>query len=78
MKTRNSTRSKTISELFEEHTEIDRAAREGVRQALLRHKMLGQSIAVWENGKVVCIPAERIKVEPEALSIEDPAPKKAG
>lgn len=78
MKTQSGTRSKTISEMFEDHTEIDRAAKEAVRQALLRHKLLGQSIAVWENGKVVCIPAERIKVEPETLTLEDPAPKKAG
>lgn len=35
---------------------------EGVRKAVLRHKLAGRLIAVWENGRVVKIPAERIEV----------------
>ena len=38
------------------------AARKAVRAAVRRHKLLGQSIAVWEDGKVVIVPASRIKV----------------
>jgi hypothetical protein len=33
-----------------------------VTDALIKHKKLGQSIAVWENGKVVIIPAEKIEI----------------
>ena len=38
------------------------AARKAVRAAVRRHKLLGQSICVWEDGKVVIVPASRIKV----------------
>ena len=38
------------------------AARKAVRAAVRRHKLLGQSIAVWEDGKVVIVPASSIKV----------------
>ncbi|MBI2298026.1 MAG: hypothetical protein HYU66_03585 [Armatimonadetes bacterium] len=44
---------------------IDRAARRGVRKALLRHKLLGEPIVVWRDGKVVTIPAEEIEVPEE-------------
>jgi hypothetical protein len=43
-------------------TEIDEALQRAVREALLRHKKLGNSIAVWEDGKVVIIPPEDIQV----------------
>ena len=32
------------------------------REALARHKALGQSVAVWRDGKVVVIPPEEIEV----------------
>ena len=43
---------------------IDQGIKAGVRAALIRHKKLGQSIAVWENGKVKIIPANKIKIKP--------------
>lgn len=43
-------------------TEIDEALRRAVREALLRHKKLGNSIAVWREGKVVVLPPEEIQV----------------
>jgi hypothetical protein len=43
-------------------TEIDEALRRAVREALLRHKKLGNSIAVWRDGKVVIVPPEEIQV----------------
>ena len=52
-----------IEEVLARGAAIDRAAREGVRQALLRHKRLGESIVVCRDGKVVEIPAEEIQVE---------------
>lgn len=42
---------------------IERALDEAVRDALLRHKKLGQSIAIWRDGHVVRVPAEQISVE---------------
>jgi hypothetical protein len=43
-------------------TEIDEALRRAVREALIRHKKLGNSIAVWRDGKVVIVPPEEIEV----------------
>jgi hypothetical protein len=47
---------------------IERAARRAVREALLRHKLLGQAIVVWRDGRVVEIPAEQIEVPAEDLA----------
>lgn len=45
---------------------MEAAMRRGVREALLRHKRLGESIAVWRDGQVVIVPPEEIVVdEPE-------------
>jgi len=41
-----------------------RAMRKAVREAVLRHKLLGQPIAVGRDGKVVWIPAEEIEIPP--------------
>ena len=54
-------REKTIDELFEEGTAIDEALRRAVREALVRHKKLGNPIAVWENSRVVWVPPEEIE-----------------
>jgi hypothetical protein len=52
-----------IGELFEAGTPIDEALARGIRQALLRHKKLGESVIVWRDGQVVEIPAEEIRVD---------------
>lgn len=39
------------------------AMRQGVRQALARHRALGHPIVVWRDGRVVWIPADEIPVE---------------
>lgn len=54
---------KTLHELLIEGSTLDRALREGVRQALLRHKKLGESVAVWQDGKVVLLRPEEIPDE---------------
>jgi hypothetical protein len=76
MQNTNERPKKTISEIFAERTLIDWAAREGVRQALLRHKLLGQSVVVWENGQIVTLTPDKITVsaEPEPKPGEDPIP----
>lgn len=55
-----SSRRKTLDELMREGTTLDLALREGVRRALVRHKKLGESIAVWREGKVVLLPPDEI------------------
>jgi hypothetical protein len=50
--------------LFVTHgKEIEEIFRRAVRQALLRHKRLGNPIASWRDGKVVLIPPEEIPVD---------------
>ncbi len=39
---------------------VDRGIREGVRQALERHRLTGRSIVVWKDGRVVKIPPDKI------------------
>lgn len=38
------------------------AAGEAVKDALRDHKLRGNSVAAWENGKVVLIPPGQIKI----------------
>lgn len=51
-----------IAEVFATPGLIDAAMKRGVRDALRRHKLLGESIAVSRDGKVVIVPAEEIVV----------------
>lgn len=37
------------------------AAQQAVRAALREHKLAGNSIAVWRDGKVVLVPPEQIE-----------------
>ena len=39
---------------------VEQALQRGVREALIRHKKLGESVAVWQNGKAVVLPPEEI------------------
>ncbi len=41
---------------------IDAGIRKAVTNAILRHQQLGQSIAIWKDGKVVVLPAKKIKL----------------
>jgi hypothetical protein len=58
---------KNIAELFAEGTEIDKALALAVRDALWRHKQLGNPVAIWRDGRVVWIPPEEIPVEKRPL-----------
>ena len=42
--------------------DIVEAVAEGGRRALLAHKLAGQSIAVWRDGKVVVVPPDQIVI----------------
>jgi len=39
---------------------IDRAMRQAVREALQRHKRLGESVVVWRRGKIVELTPDQI------------------
>ena len=43
---------KDIDALFADGREIDEAIRRSGEEAVRRHKLLGNPIAVWEDGKV--------------------------
>jgi hypothetical protein len=58
-----------ISELMAAGTPIDEAIARGIRQALLRHKRLGEWVVVSQDGKPVRIPPEEI---PEFDDITEP------
>ncbi|MCE9593818.1 MAG: hypothetical protein K8S98_06470 [Planctomycetes bacterium] len=48
--------------MFLDPKDVDRAIEAGVREAVLRHKRLGQSIYALKDGRVVEIPASKIRV----------------
>jgi hypothetical protein len=58
---------------------MDSAVAEGVRDALVRHKLRGESIVAWKDGRVVEIPAEEIVVPqlPTPSDTRRPAPSAA-
>jgi hypothetical protein len=55
----------SLRERFEDVQLIKQALARGVRQALWRHKQLGNPICVWQDNKVVWIAPEDIQVEPD-------------
>lgn len=48
---------------------MDRALARAVRQALLRHKKMGNPVAVWRDGKVVWVEPEEIDVSEEEKGV---------
>jgi hypothetical protein len=55
--------NRTIEERFHDVEGSLEAIRLGVRRALWRHKQLGESVAVWRDGKVVILKPEEIPVD---------------
>jgi hypothetical protein len=53
----------SIAELFDDGRAIDEALRLGVEDALRRHKLLGQRVATWKNGRVVILEPHEIPVD---------------
>ena len=54
-----------VSDVFGTSGRIEAAMNRSIRQALRRHKLLGESIAVSQDGKVVIVPPEEIPDFPE-------------
>jgi len=55
-----------VEALLRDERVVSAALAKGVRKALLEHKKLGHSIAVWQDGKVVVLPPEAIPVDDDA------------
>jgi hypothetical protein len=51
------------AERINDHSRILDALRQAVREALLNHKRAGNPVAVWQNERVVWVPAEQIPVD---------------
>jgi hypothetical protein len=46
--------------LIQLHLKIDRGVKQATREAVEKHRRLGQSIAVWQNGEVVILTPDQI------------------
>jgi len=60
--------------LFADGREIDAALAKAIRQAVLEHKRAGNPIAVWQDGRVVWIPAEEIVIHDEPAAERNDRP----
>lgn len=54
--------NKEIDDIFRDGTLIDKALKDSVRDALIRHKQAGNPIVVWRDGKIVWLTPEEIPV----------------
>ena len=54
--------AKDVAELFQEGSLIDEALQKAVTQALRMHKLMGNPVAEWRDGKVVWVQPEDIPV----------------
>lgn len=50
----------TLVERLANQDEMNRAVTQVVEEAVRRHKEMGKSIAVWQDGRVVIVPSEEI------------------
>ena len=53
--------------------EVNQALGTAVRKALREHKRLGQSVVVWQDGKVVTVAPEDIPVDLTDEATQSPA-----
>jgi hypothetical protein len=56
-------RSEAAAAGFPDRASVARAVRDALREALIRHKRLGQWICVRDGERVVEIPPEKIRVD---------------
>ena len=62
--------TKDITELFRDGAMIDEAVKKAVAQALRMHKLMGNPVAEWRDGKVVWVQPENIPVADEPSDTE--------
>jgi hypothetical protein len=63
----------TLKELFADGRAIDEALKEAARDARRFHKAMGNPMATWENGQVVWVQPEDIRVDEEPPGEDGPA-----
>ena len=51
-----------IPAILEDEPRVQKALRGAVQKAIRTHKLMGVPIVVWEDGKVVEIPPEKIEL----------------
>lgn len=51
---------KDIDAIFADGTEIDKAIKRAVREAVRRHKLLGNPVAVWRDNQVCWLQPDEI------------------
>ena len=57
--------NKDIAARFANDQAVESTLNRAVREAVLRHKRLGETIAEWRDGHVVIVPPEEIVVDEE-------------
>lgn len=62
-------RDKDIAAIFRDGVLIDRALEAAAREAILRHKQLGQPIPIWRDGKTVFVAPEELEAEWQDASL---------
>ena len=63
---------KTIAEIFSEGRPIDEAVKRATREAVLRHKITGDPIVVWRDGKIVWLSPDEILSEGDSHPEDQP------
>ena len=53
-------RTESLDTLFDNELQVDYLAKSAVYDALRQHKRLGQSVVVWQDGKIVTLAPEDI------------------
>ena len=57
--------TRPLSERLQDLELIENALARAVREALIRHKQVGNPIAEWRDGQVVWVQPEDIEIPPE-------------
>jgi hypothetical protein len=50
----------TESQLSELHQKIDQGVKKAITEAIEKHRKLGESIVIWQDGKIVTLTSEQI------------------
>jgi hypothetical protein len=66
---------KSVGELVGDRARVDRALGKAVQAALSRHKRLGQSVAVYKDGRVLRLTADQIVVPTDDAGTPAAPPK---
>ena len=56
---------KDINRIFAEGVLVEEAVRQGVREAIRRHRQAGQFVVIWRNSRPEWVPAETLEKEIE-------------